>query len=101
MLVVETLLIRPEPARPAGAQGQPERKVTERFQFNTPDELGYSYTIEDPVTFTAPLGVAFTLLRTNARMFESGCHEGNYGLPNILTGARVVEKRAQATRAKP
>lgn len=100
VLVVETLLIRPEPARPAAAPGQPERKVTERFQFNTPDEIGYSYTIEDPVMFTTPLGVAFTLLRTRARIFESGCHEGNYGLANILLGARMAEARPKA-KSKP
>ncbi len=100
VLVLETLLIRPEPARPVAAQGQPERKVTERFQFNTPDELGYSYTIEDPVMFTAPLVVNFILTRTDSRMFESGCHEGNYGLANILSGARIAEARKPKTKAK-
>jgi hypothetical protein len=100
VLIVETLRIRPEPARPAAAQGRPERKVTERFQFNTPNEIGYSYTIVDPVMFSAPLGVDFILLRTSARMFESGCHEGNYGLANILTGARVTEMRKATPTAK-
>ena len=101
-LVVETRLARPEPARPPAARDQPERKLTERFRFNTPEELGYSYTIEDPVMFTAPLVVDFALIRTDSRMFESGCHEGNYGLANILRGARVLEERvAEQTRIKP
>ncbi len=99
-LVVETRLARAEPARPAGLPGQPERKLTERFQLNAPDELGYSYTIDDPVMFTAPLRVEFPLLRTNAGIYESACHEGNYGLANILAGARVTEARKPKTKAK-
>lgn len=103
VLVVETRLVRPEPARPAAAADAPERKLVERFQFNSPDELGYSYTIEDPVMFTAPMRVEFHMIRTNAGMFESACHEGNHGLEGILRGAREVEKRAAstATGAKP
>ncbi len=91
VLAVETRRVRPEPARPNVSPGQPGWKITERFQFNSPDELGYSYTIEDPVMFTAPLRVEIILVRTPARMFESACHEGNYGLVNILSGARVTE----------
>ena len=93
VLVVETRLVRAEPARPAALPGQPERKLTERFQFNSPNEIAYSYTLEDPVMFTQPYRVEFTLIRTTARMFESGCHEGNYGLAGILAGARAAEAR--------
>jgi hypothetical protein len=94
VLIVETRLVRPEAARPAAPADAPERKLTERFQLNSRDELGYSYTIEDPVMFTAPIRVAFILLRTNAGIYESACHEGNHGLEGILRGARVVEERA-------
>lgn len=100
VLVVETRLVRAEPARPAGLPGQPERKLTERFQFNAPDELGYSYIIDDPVMFTAPMRVEFLLRRTDAGIYESACHEGNYGLANILSGARMAEARMSKTKAK-
>ena len=50
--------------------------------------------------FTAPLVVNFILIRTDSRMFESGCHEGNYGLANILLGARMTEVRMSKTKAK-
>lgn len=96
-LVVETRLVRPDPARPAAAADAPERKLTERFQFNSADEIGYSYTIEDPVMFTAPMRVEFIMRRTTAGMFESGCHEGNHGLEGILRGARETERRAAST----
>ncbi len=100
VLVVETRLVRPEPSRPAALPGQPERKLIERFELNTPDELGYSYTLDDPVMFTAPLRVEFPLLRTNAAIYESACHEGNYGLTNILSGARMAEARTSKPKAK-
>lgn len=100
VLVVETRLVRPEPARPAALPGQPERKLTERFQLNTPDELGYSYTIDDPVMFATPLRVEFPLLRTNAGIYESACHEGNYGLANILSGARMTEALTSKPKGK-
>lgn len=96
VLVVETRLVRAEPARPEGPAGQPERTLIERFQLNSRDELGYSYTIQDPVMFTAPLRVEFTMPRTNAGMYESACHEGNHGLEGILRGARETERRATA-----
>ena len=94
VLVVESNLARYEPTRPAASPGQPERKLTERFQLNSPDEIGYSYTMEDPVMFTTPMRVEFILRRTSARMFESACHEGNHGLEGILRGAREMERRA-------
>lgn len=94
VLVVETRLVRSDPTRPDALPGQPQRSLTEQFQLNSRDELGYSYTIEDPAMFTAPLRVAFILRRTNASIYESACHEGNYGLANILSGARVAEQQA-------
>ncbi len=100
VLVVETSLVRPDPARPAALPGQPERKLIERFQFNGPDQLGYNYTIDDPVMFTAPVRVEFIMLRTSAGIYESACHEGNYGLANILLGARMAEARTSKPKAK-
>lgn len=97
VLVVETRLVRPDPNRPAAAADAPERQITERFKFNSADEIGYSYTIEDPVMFTAPMRVEFIMRRTTAGMFESGCHEGNHGLEGILRGARETERRAAST----
>ena len=40
--------------------------------------------------------------RANRLYFEHACHEGNYGLPNILAGARAEEKRAaEGAAGKP
>ncbi len=71
-------------------------KVIERFTRLSDKELLYQYTVEDPTTFTAPWLAEYSLYRTDQRMFEHACHEGNYSLPNILKAERVKEARAAA-----
>ena len=65
-------------------------QLTERFSRVGDDTLLYEYTVNDPATFTAPFTVALPMKRGEA-MYEYACHEGNYGLPNMLAGARVAE----------
>ena len=67
--------------------------LTERFSRLADDTLLYEYTVDDPVTFTRPFTARLPMKRGEA-MFEYACHEGNYGLPNQLAGARVEEARA-------
>lgn len=67
--------------------------LTERFSRLADDTLLYEYTVDDPVTFTRPFTARLPMKRGDA-MFEYACHEGNYGLPNQLAGARVEEARA-------
>ncbi len=64
-------------------------RLTERFRLVADDTLLYEYTVEDPTTFTRPFTAALPMKRGEA-MFEYACHEGNYGLPNMLAGARVA-----------
>ena len=64
--------------------------LTERFSRVADDTLLYEYTVNDPSSFTAPFTVALPMKRGNG-MYEYACHEGNYGLLNILAGARVAE----------
>ena len=53
-------------------------------------------TIEDPTVWTAPWTVRQELRRQNDEQnriyYEPRCHEGNYGLPALLIGARVDEQ---------
>jgi hypothetical protein len=100
VLVVETRQLRRDfSTLPPAAGG--ERRVTERFQFNTPDEIGYSYVLHDADMFTEPLRVEFVLVRSDKTMFEASCHEFNYSLPNMMRGARVIEARKPAWKANP
>ena len=65
-------------------------RLTERFSRVADDTLLYEYTVDDPASFTAPFTVALPMKR-GPGMYEYACHEGNYGLLNILAGARAAE----------
>lgn len=72
--------------------------VVERFTLAGPDELRYKFTIDDPTAFTKQWSGAFTMTRTSDRIYEFACHEGNYGLMNILRAARTEEQEAARKR---
>jgi hypothetical protein len=68
-------------------------RLVERFTRTGPDTIQYEVTISDPRTWARPWKVAFPLRREPAyEMFEYACHEGNYAIRNILSGARAREK---------
>ncbi len=66
--------------------------LTERLTRIDADTLRYEYTVDDPTTFTRPFTAVQTLRRTEGPLFEYACHEGNYGLYNMLAGARADER---------
>jgi hypothetical protein len=65
--------------------------VTERFTPVDRDTIRYQFTVEDPDTWTTPWSGEMTIRRVEGPLYEYACHEGNYGLPNILRGARAAE----------
>ena len=71
----------------------PNLHLVERFTRADADTLLYEFTVDDPTVFTKPWTVVLPLKRTNDRMFEYACHEGNYALEDILRGARAQERR--------
>jgi hypothetical protein len=73
----------------------PAIKVTERFTRTGPDAITYTFTVEDPTTWTRPWTAEVPMTKTEGPIFEYACHEGNYGLPNILRAARVEEKAGE------
>ena len=65
-------------------------RVVERFTLVEPGRLRYDVTIEDPAVYAAPWTASMPLHRDDEYdMYEYACHEGNYGLPNSLSGARA------------
>jgi hypothetical protein len=66
-------------------------RLTERFQRVDHDTLLYEFTVDDAQTFERPFTAAIPMKRGNAPMFEYACHEGNYGMQNLLAGARAKE----------
>jgi len=69
-------------------------RVTERFTRADADTIDYQFTVDDPNTWTRPWTVALPLRKVPGPIYEYGCHEGNYGLPNILRGQRVEDAKA-------
>ena len=66
-------------------------RLTERFTRVSDDTLRYEYTVDDPTTFSRPFTAVIPLRRSEVPIFEYACHEGNYGMLNILRGAREDE----------
>ena len=67
--------------------------LTERFRRLDAETLLYEYTINDLASFTAPWSVRVVMERSDSPMFEYACHEGNYGMGNLLVAARAVEQQ--------
>jgi len=65
--------------------------LIEKFRRVSEDSLEYYVTVEDPTVWTKPWTLMVPLKKTGEEMFEYACHEGNYGLPAILRGARAQE----------
>ncbi|HEX5109731.1 MAG TPA: hypothetical protein VFV95_14870 [Vicinamibacterales bacterium] len=74
--------------------------VIERFTPTDDNTIHYAFTVEDPATWTRPWSGEMPIRRFEGPLYEYACHEGNYGLPNILRAARLQEGQAAAT-SKP
>ena len=70
--------------------------LVERFRRIDADTVDHQVTIKDPTTFTEPWTASIPLRATQDQMYEYACHEGNYSMESTLSGARAIEKRAQA-----
>ena len=65
-------------------------RVVERFTLVEPGRMRYDVTIEDPAVYAAAWTASLPLHRDDEYdLYEYACHEGNYGLPNSLSGARA------------
>jgi hypothetical protein len=71
--------------------------VVERFRRIDNQTVSYEVTVEDPTTFARPWTAALSLRRDarQAQVLEYACHEGNYAMTNILSGARAAEKASK------
>jgi hypothetical protein len=77
-----------------------EKVVTERFTRTSTNGLEYAATVVDPKTFQDRVELSFPMARVDAQIYESACHEGNYSVPNILSGARAEEREVAKAATK-
>ena len=74
--------------------------LIERFTRLDADTIEYRFTLDDPTTWTRPWTVAYPIVKTEGPIFEFACHEANYGLRDILSGARWEERAAEDVARK-
>ncbi len=78
-----------------GSSGTSAEKVlTERFTRVGYDTVNYEFTVDDPATYTDKFTGIVPMTKVDGLLYEYACHEGNYGMVNILRGARAEERRA-------
>jgi len=88
-LVIDTTNFREQTNfRAAGARFH----LVERFTRVDANTLLYEFTVDDPESWTRPWTAAVPMKKSEGPIFEYACHEGNYGMFNLLAGARAEEK---------
>jgi hypothetical protein len=99
-LVVETTNYSPQTTFKFPAAGGTLHAV-ERFTRVAADQINYRFTINDPATYTRPWTAMLPLTNLpNYVIFEYACHEGNYSIRNVLSGARAQETAAAKATKK-
>jgi hypothetical protein len=95
-LVVRTTQFHPQQSLRLAIKHQvqlsPDSVVEERFTRVSEDEIVYEFTVTDDTIYSEPWRGEMTLRATDGPIYEYACHEGNYALPNILSGARQEEE---------
>jgi len=77
-------------------------KITERISRRDARTLNYRFTVEDPTTFTAPFTgeLVFNAMAPGEMVYEYACHEANYGLEGVMSGARAQEREAAKKKSQ-
>ena len=91
-LVVETTNFV---AKPALRGADENLKVIEHFKKQSDGSLHYSFRVEDPSVWTSAWEGDFPWPKSDDKLYEYACHEGNYALGNIMRGARLLEADIQ------
>ena len=96
-LVVETTNFRTDSGVIFQDANPETYRITERFTRVAADKLNYEFTVADPKTWTRPwtARIPWTKIDPGEQMYEYACHEDNYDLVHLLTGARSREKQGE------
>ena len=99
-LVIETTHFRGDAAAFHTRGGSENLHLIERISRVDDETLSYEFTIDDPTTWVRPWTAQFPL-RPAIAMYETACHEGNYGMFGILSAARAAEREADGATGQP
>jgi hypothetical protein len=98
-LIIETTNIHPDQTLVGGgASFNPSKqaRIIERLTRVDPNTINYEFTVDDPGTFTRPFSGEVPFKALPELLYEYSCHEGNYGMEGVLSGARVQERDRQS-----
>lgn len=90
-LVVETRNFNNKTQSFNGVGVSADKLLIERFTRMADNRVDYRFRVEDDKAFTAPVTAEIPMFKVDGILYEYACHEGNYGLVNVLQGARVEE----------
>ena len=102
-LVVETTNYRTDPGVMYLGANPETYRITERFSRVAPDTMNYEFTISDPATWTTPWTavIPWTKVDPQEQMYEYACHEDNFDIVHLLTGARRREANGETVQEQP
>jgi hypothetical protein len=89
-LTIDTTNFHPQASMRGGSENL---HVVERLTKLVGGDVLYSFTVEDPTVWTAPWSGEYRWPRSETKVYEYACHEGNYSMPNLLSGSRAEERR--------
>ncbi len=72
--------------------------VIERFTRVDANTILYRATIDDPATYSKQWTMEYPFRATSGPVYEYACHEGNYAMTDIMSGARKLEKQEEKPR---
>ena len=96
-LVVDTINFRRETSLKGSTAST---RLIERFTRVDAETLRYEFTVDDPTTWIRPWTAVVFMKKSAGPLFEYACHEGNYAMFHILSGARASEKGGPSTGEK-
>ncbi len=97
VLVIETTNLHPLQTFLVNMPPSPDLTVIERLSRVDEETILYEFTIDDPTTFTEPWGGQIPMKAFDDLLYPYACHEANYALSNILSGARYQERMERGT----
>ncbi len=92
VLVIETTNLHPLQTFLVNMPPSPDLRVIERLSRVDEETILYEFTIDDPTVYTGQWGGQVPMTALDGQIYEYACHEGNYALSNILSGARYQER---------
>lgn len=96
-LVIDTVNFKEGGTGTIGLRVTTDEKLhlIERITRRDPKTLVYEFTVDDPTIWTKPWTASVPMTKSDEPIYEYACHEGNYGMEDILAGARAQEKAQQ------